>query len=103
MSKSIVYSYRQTVCNNHFFEKPCSHLQQPFLEALVIEIVFFMELVEHVLRAFDRAGHQLRIEHDVKRIYQEILFRLLMSPVYFDGIAHCLESVKGQAYRQQDL
>src|SRR5687767_15400826 len=65
--------------------------------------MIFAVLMKEILRTFDRACHQLRVKHHIKRINTKMSFRFLISPIHLYGIAHGLKSMKGKADRQQNL
>ena len=51
---------------------------------------------------FDRASHQLRIEHHVKRIDPKISFCLLAATIHFNHVAQTLKSVERESDRKND-
>ena len=50
--------------------------------------------------ALDGSGDELRKERDVKREIEEIPGRLELLPIDVDGVAHGLEGIEADAYRQ---
>jgi len=65
--------------------------------------MLFAELMEQILRTFNRSSHELRIEHHVKGINAEMVFGLLLTTVHFNGITHSLEGMEGETDRQYDI
>ena len=61
-----------------------------------------MELMQNVLRTLDGPGHQLGIIHHVERQITKVTFRLLVPPVYLDGVTERLEGVKRQPNGEND-
>ncbi len=59
--------------------------------------------MEKILRTLDRAGDELREEHDVRRVRRQIVDGLLISPVHFHHIAQALKRMEGQPDRQDDV
>ena len=64
--------------------------------------MFFVELVQYVLRSLYGTGDQLGVKHDIQCIGPKFPFGFLISSVYLDGIAHGLECVKAQTDRKED-
>ena len=65
--------------------------------------MLFAELMEQILRTFNRSSHELRIEHHVERVYSKVFLWLLPFAVDLDDVAKTLERVKGQANRQDEF
>src|SRR5438045_3988719 len=101
MIESRISYDRQSVRDHDLLEHPPSHLLQPTHNSVVSELMPLAKLVDHVLRALNGSGDELRIEHYVQRINTKIAFRWLVSAIHLDGVTHRLECVKGKADRQE--
>jgi hypothetical protein len=60
-----------------------------------------MEMVQEVLRPLDRPRDELRVEHHVEGVREEVSFGLLVPAVDLDRVAHGLERVERQADGQE--
>ena len=94
---------RHTVGNDYFFEQAPQHQPQAGYCEVIVECMFFAELVQHILRPLYGPGHQLRVKHDVERIDAIMPLGLLVATIYFYSIAHGLECMERQSDRQYDL
>ena len=65
--------------------------------------MMFMKLRQQVLCPLDRACNKLREERHEQCVGEEILLSLQVTPIYIYGIAYCLECVKRDANRQQNV
>src|SRR5437660_12433954 len=62
-----------------------------------------IELVEQVLRPFDRARHELRKKHYIGGIGDDVCLGLLPASIDLDNVAQALKCVKRQTDRQDDV
>ena len=85
-----------------FLKKPQAIRFRPLVDPLVVELVLLVELVQQVLRPLDRTGDELREEHHVGRVDDEVPLGRLPSRVDLDHVAEALECVERQADRQDD-
>ena len=92
-----------TIGNDYFFEQAPQHQPQAGDCEVIVECMFFAELVQHILRPLYGPGHQLRVKHDVERIDAIMPLGLLVATIYFYSIAHGLECMERQPDRQYDL
>ena len=85
----------EAIGHNQFLEEAPGHAFKAADDPIFVEGLQLNELMEEVLRTFNRAGNELRKEHYVGCISNEIRFGLLVPAVNFDHIAEALEGVEG--------
>ena len=86
-----------------FFEQPPQYQLQPVGHAPVFKCEFGVKLVQEVLRAFNRTGNQLRVEHDIERINAEVALGLLIAPVNLNDVAQALEGMEREPDGEDDF
>ena len=72
-------------------------------EVVVLERLVDMQLSQKVLRAFDRACHQLGVEHHIEGIEAKVAFGFLGATIDLYHIAEALECVERQTDGQDDM
>src|SRR5665213_2489697 len=61
----------------------------------------FAELMNQVLRPFNRAGNQLRIKHHIERVDAKVPLGVLLAAIHLDRITHRLKRMERKSDRQK--
>ena len=85
-----------------FLNMPHAIRFRPSVTRVVIEMMFLVQLVQDVLRAFDGARHQLRVIQHIESQIAKVPLRFLMTAIHFDGVTERLKGMKGKPDRQND-
>ena len=92
------------VVGHHHLGKEAEEDEHDALREVVApERLVDTQLSEQVLRALDRACHQLGVEHDVEGVDAQMLFWLLVAAIDLYHIAEALEGVERQADGEDDM
>ena len=93
---------RKLVGDDQFLHQPENH--QPDAKQLLsgIRCAPMIQVPKEVVRAHDRAGHQLREKRYVQRVVDDVGNRLLLAAIHVDHVRHALEGVEADAHRQND-
>lgn len=93
----------EVVGDNDFFEHSPDDQPNPLGDLLVCYDSFLCELWEEVLSPFDRAGHQLREETNVREELQQVFGWRYLFSVHVNCVAHALESVERNSDGQNEV
>ena len=93
----------ETIRNNQFFEKAPGHQLQAVSGAVIGEGPLLPQLGQQAGGLFDWPRHQLGEEGDEQGESSEIPLRRHFPPVDVNGVAECLEGIKGNTHRQDDI
>src|SRR3569833_264692 len=94
---------RQPVCNYALLEEAPCHPLQPARDVHVIDAVPLTKLMQQILWTLDRPCHQLREEHHVRGVYDEVSFCLLVSAVNLDNVTQALKCMEREPNWQNDV
>ena len=98
-----VHIYSEPVRYDHLLEKAGGNREEPFLGAVVIEGMKFVELGQEVFGPLDGARHQLREEGDEGEERHYVVVRLEAPVVDVQRIAQALEDVEADSDGQDDV
>src|SRR5690606_4434368 len=98
-----VYQYGERVGDPDFLKISNQHRTKATDKTSPFERVVAIELREKHLRSYNRTGNKLREKGDKNRKAEQGGFRSNLASVDVECIAHRLEGVKRNSYRQHDV
>src|ERR1700729_319047 len=97
-----LYEIGYVVGQHHLLKQTPEGLRHSRSNAFQGDPWLAMELGQQLVWALNGAGHHLREEGYVERVFEQILFCRHSAPIDLDGVTHRLKSVEGKTDGQDD-
>ena len=91
------------VCDTDLLDHSPQRQLHAGAEIVIGKRLVFVKLMQKVLRALDRARHQLRKEHHKQREESKVVFDFLTSAVHVDGVGQRLKHMERNANWQNEM